>query len=164
MRMLNSIDPSILARQFGLDGDQASAVLNQLLPALGGGLKQNAAQPGGLESLLGALTNGNHQRYIDQPEVLNQPESIADGNGILGHLLGSKDASRALASQVSSATGISDDLIRQMLPAVASLLMGSLSKQRESAPSGGLLSMLDFDGDGSAIDDITGMLGNFLKR
>ncbi len=152
-----------LANQFGLDARQSQAIVSQLLPALSQGLQRNAAQPGGLESLLGALSSGQHSRYLDNPAALTEPATVTDGNGILGHILGSKDSSRALASQVSSATGISESVIKQMLPLVASLAMGALSKQRPAQPEG-LLGMLDFNGDGNVIDDVGRLMGKFFNR
>jgi hypothetical protein len=150
------------ANQFGISGDQAQSVLGQLLPALAQGAQQNS----GLEGLLGALSSGRHSQYIDDPTTLSQPETIADGNGILGHLLGSKDASRALASHVAGNTGLSDVLIKQMLPVVASLAMGAMSKQTQTSasPLEGIAGMLDFDKDGSAVDDVMGLMGKFFGR
>jgi hypothetical protein len=158
-----------LASQFGLSGDQAGSVVGQLLPALTQGLARNTAQQGGLESLLGALTSGNHSRYIDDPSTLADPNAIHDGNGILGHLLGSKDVSRSLAQHVSGSTGVSDSLIKQMLPLVASMAMGALAKQQSNnaqaaSPLEGLAGMLDFDKDGSAADDVIGLMGKLFGR
>jgi hypothetical protein len=48
----------------------------------------------------------------------------ADGNGILGHILGSKDVSRQVAAQASARTGIGADVLKKMLPLVATLAMG----------------------------------------
>ena len=151
-----------LANQFGISGDQAPSVLGQLLPALAQGAQQNS----GLDGLLGALSGGNHSQYMDDPSTLSQPETIADGNGILGHLLGSKDASRALASHVAGNTGLSDVLIKQMLPVVASLAMGAMSKQTQqsASPLDGIAGMLDFNKDGSAVDDVMGLMGKFFAR
>jgi len=157
-----------LANQFGLSQDQTGSVLGQLLPALTQGMKNNLGQEGGLESLLGALSSGNHAHYVDEPESLTQPEAVEEGNGILGHLLGSKDVSRALSNQVSGSTGVSDTLIKQMLPIVASLAMGALAKQQNTqqsaSPLGGLAGMLDFNRDGSASDDVIGMMGKLFGR
>jgi hypothetical protein len=157
-----------LASQFGLSGDQTESVLSQLLPALAQGVQNNVSQQGGLDGLLGALTSGNHSQYIDDPSMLSQPETIADGNGILGHLLGSKDLSRALATQVARNTGISDSLIKQMLPVVATLAMGAMSKQTQkqqtASPLEGIAAMLDFNKDGSAVDDVVGLMGKFFSR
>jgi hypothetical protein len=135
---------------------------------LAGGLQRNINQ-GGLESLVGALTKGQHQRYLDNPATLGLESTKEEGNSILGHIFGSKDVSRKVAAQASSRTGISESILKQMLPAVAALAMGALGKQsaQAAAPgagSGGLMGMLspllDRNRDGSVMDDI---LGSFLK-
>lgn len=167
-----------LAQNFGIEESQASTALKALLPALSSGLKNNVASSGGLESLLGALAGGSHQQYLDEPSRLGQAGTIQDGNAILGHLLGSKDVSRQVASHASSQTGLPVALLKKMLPVVATLAMGALSKntaqqgiQRQSAaamPGGDLLSMLgpmlDADGDGSVADDLLGLAGKFFSR
>jgi len=53
-----------------------------------------------------------------------------------------------------------------MLPVVASLAMGALSKQtRQSAsPLDGIAGMLDFNKDGSIVDDVMGLMGKFFAR
>ena len=76
-----------VAGQFGLDESQAASAIQALLPAITGGVQRNTQQAGGLESLLGALTGGNHQQYLDDPSTLDN--ATQEGNGILGHLLGS---------------------------------------------------------------------------
>ena len=109
---------SQLASQFGLNEDQAASAVQTLMPALAGGLQRNISQ-GGLDGLLGALTKGQHQRYLDDPSTLSSPDARDDGNGILGHILGSKDVSRQVAAQASTRTGISESVLKQMLPVVA---------------------------------------------
>lgn len=118
-----------LGSQLGLSSDQTNSALKALIPALSAGLQSNTQKPGGLEALLGALSNGGHDQYLDQPQRLSEPKSIMDGNAILGHLLGSKDMSRSVASAASKKTGISDQLLKMALPMIASMVMGSLSKQ-----------------------------------
>jgi hypothetical protein len=44
-------------------------------------------------------------------------------------LFGNKDVSRAVAAQAASATGIGQDILKQMLPVIASMVMGGLFKQ-----------------------------------
>ena len=114
----------------GLSQEQTSAALSALVPALASGLSKNASLPGGLDSLLGALTGGGHARYVDDPSTLRNPEAVTDGNAILGHILGSKDASRAVASQAAAQTGIGEDVLKKLLPMAATLVMGSLAKQQ----------------------------------
>jgi hypothetical protein len=156
----------------GLSQDQTSAALSALVPALASGLSKNAALPGGLDSLLGALTGGGHARYVDDPSTLQNPEAVTDGNAILGHILGSKDASRAVASQAAAQTGIGEDVLKKLLPMAATLVMGSLAKQQggvaAAVPGAGVLRMLtpllDRDRDGSMIDDVLGQAGKLFGR
>jgi len=165
-----------LAKNFGLKDSQVAAALSNLVPALGQGLARNASTPDGLDSLLGALTGGQHQRYLEDPSILNQADSISDGNGILGHILGSKDVSRQVAQRASERTGIGVDILKKMLPMVASLAMGTLSRQttrpENAGPgvsaSGGLTSILgsflDSDRDGSIADDVLGLASKFFRK
>ncbi|MEO1552474.1 MAG: DUF937 domain-containing protein [Pseudomonadota bacterium] len=120
-----------LSRQFGLSDDMTQQAMSALIPALAAGLKSNASKPGGVEALLGALNKGSHQKYIDEPNLLERPETQTDGNSILGHLLGSKEVSRAVAGRASEKTGLGDDLLKQMLPVLATMVMGSLAKKSE---------------------------------
>ncbi len=163
-----------VSQQFGLDQNQATSAISALLPALANGLGKNASQQGGMEGLLGALTGGNHSRYLEQPELLGSPETVQDGNGILGHILGSKDASRSVARQAAQQTGLGEGMLKQMLPVVATMVMGAMSKQVAASPgtaspaaASGLLGMLtpflDQNRDGSAVDDVLGMAAKLFK-
>ena len=158
----------------GLSPEQTTSALSALVPALAAGLHRNAAQPGGLDALLGALGSGGHARYVDDPSALSRQDTIADGNGILGHILGSKEASRALADRGAAQTGLGADVLKKLLPVAATMVMGTLAKQQGRANvagaggGGDLLSMLtpmlDRDGDGSALNDILGTVGKMLGR
>ena len=123
----NGIDA--MARQFGLSQQQASQAMEALLPAFSQGLKRNAVDPYGVGSFMNALASGNHQAYFDNPAQAFSASGMADGNGILGHLFGSKELSRAVAAQASAATGIGASTLQQMLPAMAAMIMGGLFKQ-----------------------------------
>jgi hypothetical protein len=166
-----------IGSQVGLDEAQTASALAALVPALSAGLRQNAQTPDGLGGLIGALSGGAHQRYVDDPTVLGAADTIADGNGILGHILGSKDVSRQVAAQAGAQTGLSPEILKRLLPLVATLVMGAMSRQAAAngpaslnagSGSGGLLDMLggalDSNRDGSALDDITGMLGRAFGR
>ena len=166
-----------IGAQLGLDEAQTAAALSALVPALSAGLRQNAQTPDGLDGLLGALLSGRHQRYVENPGVLGEAETVTDGNGILGHILGSKDVSRRVAAEAGAQTGLGPDVMKRMLPLVAALIMGAMSRQAAAgggpAPAagtgpGGLLEMLggalDSNRDGSSLDDIAGMLGRALGR
>jgi hypothetical protein len=94
-----------IGSQLGLYDAQTAAALSALVPAVSAGLRQNAQTPDGLSGLLGALSGGAHQRYVENPAVLADAETIADGNGILGHIFGSKDVSRQVATSAAQSSG-----------------------------------------------------------
>lgn len=163
-----------LAAQFGLTPEQAKAAMAALTPALASGLKRNMSNESGLSGLIAALGEGRHEEYLEDPSTLAQPATTNDGNSILGHILGSKDASRQVATQASQQTGIDPAILKKMLPLVAALVMGGLSRKSKNAGGGAaggasagglgsvLGSLLDRDGDGSMVDDVAGMLGGML--
>ena len=119
----------LLARQFGLSQQQAQLAVEALLPAFSQGLKQNAGDPYGIGAFMTALASGQHAKYFENPASAFTPQGMAEGNGILGHLFGSKELSRAVAAQAAQATGIGQDVLKQMLPALASMIMGGMFKQ-----------------------------------
>jgi len=155
-----------LGAQFGLDQNMTQMAMQALIPALSAGLKSNASKPGGIESLLGALNSGSHSKYIERPELLSEPETRDEGNGILGHLLGSKDVSRSVASHAAQKTGLDNGLLKQMLPVVATMVMGSLSKRtQEPDVMSGLMGMLgggQAQSSSGALGGLGGLLGGLL--
>ena len=157
-----------LTSMSGLKSNQMQQLLGQVLPVLAGGIKNGATTQGGLEGLMGALASGNHDRYYDQPASLSNQNTLLDGNGILRHILGNKDASRSLAGHAASKTGIDTALIKKLLPVIATVVMGAMNKRassdgllrpQQAAPSdNGMMDLLsgflDVGGDGSIIDDV----------
>lgn len=161
-----------LARNFGVSGQDATRAIAGMLPGLSRGVQSSVSSPQGLEALSKALGQGRHQQYLDRPDSLGDQSTIQDGNNILGHILGSKDASRQLAGEAAASTGLDAGILKKMLPAVAAMLMGGLSKQEastgalrqastgaaDSSAIGAMLtSFLDADKDGSVADDLLGM-------
>ncbi|MEP9370798.1 DUF937 domain-containing protein [Mesorhizobium sp. KR1-2] len=118
-----------LARQFDLSMQQTQAAVEALLPAFSQGLKQNTADPYGVGAFLNAMASGQHAKYFDDPSNAFSPAGMAEGNGILGHLFGSKELSKAVADQAAVASGVSQEVLKQMLPVLASMIMGGLSRQ-----------------------------------
>lgn len=188
--ILNEQDGQVVQQigaQHGLDASQTQSAIAALLPGLTGALQgqlASGAQSGGsgLEGLLGMLTGGMGQQYVEDPSLLGSQSSVSDGNSILGQILGNKDASRALANQASAQTGIGPDVLKQLLPVVASLAMGMLGRQTQQSNFGGnaaglapgdsglggllgmLTPMLDSNRDGSIADDVLGMAARMFQK
>lgn len=168
-----------VANSFQLDEGQARSAVGALVPALTRGIGRNASSPQGLDELIGALARGNHSQYIENPAAATRPAAVDEGNGILGHIFGSKEVSRQVATHAAESTGVDSDVLKKMLPMLASVAMGALAKNGFGAATaavagpasagqqggiGGLLtSFLDADKDGSILDDVLGMAGRFLR-
>lgn len=125
----NGAGMQALAQQYGLSMQQTQAAVQALLPAFSQGLQRNTADPYGMGAFMTAMASGQHAKYFEDATRAFSPQGIDEGNGILGHLFGSKDLSRAVASQAAQATGLSQQVLQQMLPAMASMMMGGLFKQ-----------------------------------
>jgi len=166
-----------IGRQFGLDSSQAASALEALLPTVAAGFQRSASSGAGLEGLIGALSGTGASQYVEDPSQLGQASAVNDGNSILGQIFGSKDVSREVAARASAQTGIGPDVLKAMLPMVAALVMGAMTKgaasggpqlgQANAAPGGGLLDMLtpmlDSNRDGSVMDDLVGMMGKYMS-
>jgi len=173
-----------IARELGIDPSQAAAGAAALTPAILGGLKRQAqAQPTGLEglgSILGQLGGGGLLDDVLAP----RPTNVGLGNDVLGQIFGSRDVSRTVTQNAAARTGLDPALLKKMLPILAMLIAGYMSRQGAGAPatrpgglgdlagagmapqrrtSAGLGSLLDLDGDGNALDDILEMAGKLMR-
>jgi hypothetical protein len=128
-KMQNGEAVAELSRQFQLSQEQTQAAIAALMPAFGQGFRHNAHDPFGAGQLLAAIASGQHSRFFESPMDAFTPAGTMQGNDILGQLFGSKDLSRAVAQQAAQATGIAQETFKQMLPALASIIMGGLHKQ-----------------------------------
>jgi len=146
-----------MQKTFDLSEAQTRSAVEELIPALSRGLQNNTSQSQGMDQLLEALRTGKHDQYMEKPDTLGAPSTTRDGNDILGHIFGDKKVSREVASRASKKAGISSTLLKKMLPIVATLAMGALSKKvvgsggrgagrTVQANAGGLLTSL-LDGD-----------------
>ena len=133
-----------------------------MLPEISAGIAQNVQAEGGADALVGALNNGNHERYVDDPDAIVSDEASADGNKILGHALGSKDKSREVAQGVADKTGIDLGKLKKMLPMVAALAMGGLKKSGV-AEGGDAAKGEDKDGESSGDGGLVGKLTSMLS-
>lgn len=129
MQAQNGKAMEVMARQFGLAQEQANKAVAALMPAFSEGFKRSAADPYGFAAFLTALTSGEHAKYFEDMSKAFTPQGMAEGNGILGHIFGSKEVSRAIAAQAAQMTGIGQEIYKQMLPVMANTLMGGLFKE-----------------------------------
>jgi len=168
-----------MTKQFGLDSNQVEAAMKQMVPALSGGIKKQAQNPQAAQNIMQSIQN------TQAPTDLGAQDITAQGNEILGQVFGNKDVSRQVTGRAAEQTGIDQNILKQMLPVLATTVMGNLGGQPAQAqaqnPAQGLLNQvmgggnkaasggnplmdmvgnaLDADNDGGFMDDIMGMIG-----
>lgn len=157
-----------LAKRAGVSESEIGNILDQVVPAVSRGMKAKMTDENGLSSILDILKSKKPERYVEQPEVLASDNRVVDdGNSILAEIFGNKETSREVASRVATKAGTSSGIVKMLLPVIASLAMGALSKrgnaqeapaQAQASASSGMMGMvkdfIDADDDGSIVDDL----------
>ncbi|MDB5557525.1 MAG: hypothetical protein JWQ36_459 [Enterovirga sp.] len=117
---------SNMSRQFGLSPDQTQRAMEALLPAFTLAFQHSVQNPNTLAQLLDMMASGRYAPFFDMPGQFGQAQP--SGHEILDKLFGSPEASRQIAAQASMLTGIGSQVLQQMLPALAPVVMGGLSR------------------------------------
>ncbi|WP_158814757.1 DUF937 domain-containing protein [Methylocapsa sp. S129] len=129
-----------LASQFGLTPEQTQAAIQAMIPAFSTGLQRTAQDPTGLGGILSQLTSGVHQGSFTDPSQAGA--AAGAGGGVLGQIFGSPQITTQISQQASQISGISPQIVQQMMPIVASMLMGGLFHSMTSQGLGGILGQL----------------------
>jgi len=124
-----------LAAQFGLTPEQARAAVQAAMPAFSQGLQRVGQDPGALGGVLSQLTSNTHQGSFSGAT----PANAAAGGDVLGQIFGSPQIAAQISQRVSQASGINPQAIQQMMPVIASMLMGGLAHAMNSQGLGGAL-------------------------
>jgi hypothetical protein len=177
---------SQISQTIGADESSTSNAIQAALPMLLGGLAQQTSTEDGASALAGALERDQHSSVLDNLGGLlggMMGGNAANGSGILGHIFGGQQDT--VAQGVSQASGLDMGKVGPLLAILAPIVMGAIGRahqgsggdtgslagmiggtaQQMGAGSGlmGILgSVLDRNHDGSAIDDVAGMLGGLL--
>ncbi len=149
-----------LARQFGLDGEQAEKLAGVLAPAVGGAAKRRAAE-GDMDRVLSPMKGERQAGWFEKPEEAASPAAQADGAAFLGTLFGRDDAASELSREAAGRTGIDAGTVGQFLPALAAMLQGGMQRQAPDDEIEGALGMLGGGSDRGASQE-SGGLGGLL--
>lgn len=115
--------------QFGLAQEQMAKAMAALTPAFSTGLKRSAANPYDFGAIMTSLMSGNYAKYFEDVSAAFSPQGIADGQQFMATIFGSGDVQKAVAEQAAKATGVGQDMLRAMMPAMASAMAGGLIKE-----------------------------------
>lgn len=125
-----------LARHFGLTPEQTETAVEALLPAFSLAFKQMASTPEGMAALMKMMAQPNYHTMFDNPSTAFAPLGMQAGQEALLKLFGSPDISRMVANQASQFSGLGVGVVQQMMPAMASMLMGGLFHSLTSQAGG----------------------------
>jgi hypothetical protein len=184
MQQLAGEGLSQIGRKVGVNQQQAGSALSAAIPLLVSALANNASQSDGSQALHQALTQDHDGSVLDDmPAYLSNPEA-ANGAGILKHVLGSQQP--VVAQGLARGTGLDSNQVVQLLQIAAPLVMGMLGRQQQQQGldpdnlssflgsqqqvaqqanpdlMGTLNTLLDLNQDGSALDDVAGLMSKLL--
>jgi hypothetical protein len=131
-----------IAQRFGLSPEQAQAAVQALIPALSAGLTKAATNPGTLGSVISAVNDTTHQASFNDPNAAQSPAATQKSGDTLSQILGSNHVIQQIVQRASALTGIRPDILMQMLPVVASVVIGGLATSLKNQGLGGMLGQL----------------------
>lgn len=128
-----------ISRQIGATEQQTATASNGIFTALLGGLAQNTSNKDGLSSLVAALDRDHDGSALDDLAGFvggmlsgSIAGRNANGNGILGHILGDRQAS--VAQNIGEKTGLSSDQVAKLMPILAPIAMSLLARMLKKSP------------------------------
>jgi hypothetical protein len=130
-----------IAAQFGLSPEQAQAAIQAAMPAFSQGLQRLGQDPGALGGVLTHVASDVHQGSFTDPSQAAGAGAAAGGD-VLGQIFGSSQITSQISQRVSQASGVDPQIVQDMMPVIASILMGGLSHSMNSQGLGGVLGQL----------------------
>ena len=138
-----------LSQHIGAEPQQTASAAEGVFATILGGLANNAASEGGVNSLMAALDRDHDGSILDDlmGMVGNLANGTANGNatnglGILGHVLG--DRQETAAAQIGQSNGLSAGQAMKLMTILAPIVMNVLGKAKSQGglDVGSLVGML----------------------
>jgi len=129
-----------LASQFNVTPEEADRAVSAIMPELSEGFLRQASEPTAFGSFAQSLGADRYRLAFADPSAAQA--SAQQSGDDLQQIFGSRDAVEAAVARASSATGIGQDTLSQMLPVIVSMIFGGLAKSMENQGFGGILGEL----------------------
>ncbi|CAD7056268.1 hypothetical protein RHAB21_00907 [Pseudorhizobium halotolerans] len=129
LKAQNGTAMEAMARQFNLAQEQVAQAMAALTPAFSSGFKRTATNPYDFGALMNTMMSGSYAKYFEDLNKAFTPQGMADGNVVLDKLFGSPEVARAVSAQAAQLTGLGQDMLRNMMPVMADMMMGGMFKQ-----------------------------------
>jgi hypothetical protein len=110
------------------------------------------------------MMNGQHQAAFQDPDAAKSGDTVAAGQNALSQMFGANaQAAQQIAGHAAQISGVNATVIQQMLPVLASMVMGGLMKAMQNQGLGGVLgqlgSLAQQGGFGSVFGQVFGQPG-----
>ena len=153
-----------IGSSLGIDPGIIQQAIPIIAPMILGGLMKQKQEYGSQDRVDHILNKYGDPGVLNNIDGLVNEKSQLDGDPNLGGLLGNSGSS--LSNALSDKLGLNMSTAMKIIPLVAPLILGYLSKQRDSNPEGstGFASFLDQNADGNILDDITGFLSGVQQQ
>lgn len=150
-----------LAQQFGIGTEQAQKAVEAVLPAISMGLQQQAQSMEGWQNILSSLSQAQGSEQFFDSDGDGIPDNLENqGENALGAMFGGPEVAQAVASQAAQFAGLPATMMQQMLPMIATMVIGGLFKGAMNNGLGGLLGqMMQGGGQGGLGNILGGMFG-----
>jgi len=144
-----------LAQSFGLTPEQIRSAITALAPALALGLRNAASNPEALNKIVGGLSHPTHAAAFMDHSVACCEETATLGQGAINQLFGSGSTAGQVAQIAARDAGLRPDILTQLLPVLASVVLGGLSKSLSDKGLGPILGQI---AGGGGLEAILGQL------
>jgi hypothetical protein len=126
--LINQIPVADIASKLGVNEGEVNSAIKTLVPALVGGVQQNVdtkdIDSSGLES---AVTQQGASGLLDGGVSVDQVDQ-QDGQQAIARIFGGNDAAQ-VASALAGGGGGNSDLLKQLLPILAPIVLAYVGKQ-----------------------------------
>jgi hypothetical protein len=147
-----------LAKQFNISPEQADAAVKALMPEISTAFLNRSGEPAAFGSILGALGDSQHVAAFADAAAAQTRETTQKGAEVLNQLFGSSQTSGEAAQHAAAIAGLPPALIQQMLPVIASMVMGGLNKGLANQGWGGIFGQLAGAAEQGGLGTILGSL------
>lgn len=120
-----------LSGQLGATPQQTEGAVQAALPVLLGMLANNCQSKQECQSLAKAVERDHSGGILDQVQSFFSQGNTADGMGILGHVLGGRQA--PAQQELAQQTGLSGGQIGKLLALLAPVVLGALGRQARAS-------------------------------
>lgn len=144
-----------LAQRYGLSDEQAANAVRALAPALEIGLSRAVEEPQLFEKLIGELASPGRGAAFYDAETAQGEASVAQSRAFLDDLFGSPAVAGQVVQAAARESGLRPDILSQLLPVLASVLLGGLFKNASGQGLGPILEQLAKSG---ALNQILGQI------